>query len=101
MAVSIYPDYPPALTSAQSEYLLSNLKDWSIANGLTVRPSSGLVSENIDPSGVLAVTAPVTLFPSPFPRACFEEARGIQEAYNKLYAAISRNEGWLSEIVQE
>lgn len=101
MAASIYPDYPPALTSAQSEYLLSNLKDWSITNGLVVRPSSALVSQETDPAGVLAVTAPVTLFPSPFPSACFEEARGIQTAYNELYAAISRDEGWLSEIVQE
>lgn len=101
MAASIYPDYPPALTLAQSEYLLSNLKDWSITNGLAVRPSSALVSQDTDPLGVLAITAPVTLFPSPFPRACFEEAREIQTTYNELYAAISRDQGWLSEVVRE
>ena len=101
MAASIYPDYPPDLNSVQSGYLLSNLNDWSIANGLAVRPSQAFVSKEADPSGVLAVTAPVTLFPSLFPRACFQESRDIQKAYNELYAAIARDEVWLGEIVQE
>lgn len=101
MGTSIYPDYPPETTPEQLEYLLSNLKDWSIAHGLAVRPSPTFVAEEIDPSGVLANTAPVTLFPSPFPAACLEEARGIQTAYNELYAAIAEDEEWLREIVEE
>lgn len=101
MAASIYPDYPPSLTSEQSEYLLSNIKDWSILNGLAVRPALSYVSESVDPSRSLAVTAPVTLFPSLFPRACFEEARAIQTAYNELYALVARDERWLQEIVEE
>lgn len=101
MAASIYPDYPPQIDDAQAEYLLSSLKDWSIAHGLAVRPSPAFVAEETDPSGVLANTAPVTLFPSPFPTACFEEARDIQESYNTLYAAIAQDEEWLKEIVEE
>jgi len=101
MAASIYPDYPPSLTSEQSEYLLSTIKDWSILNGLAVRPASSFVPENVDPSRSLAVTAPVTLFPSLFPRACFEEARAIQVAYNELYALVARDEQWLQGIVEE
>ena len=101
MAAAIYPEYPPELSPEQEKYLLSNLNEWSMANGLAVRPSSAFVSQEIDPSGVLAVTAPVTLFPSLFPRACFEEARFIQKAYNELYAAIARDEEWLGEIIQE
>ncbi|KAA6412124.1 MAG: glutathione synthetase large chain [Lasallia pustulata] len=101
MAASIYPDFPPQLTEEQSDYLITTLKDWSIAHGLAVRPSPAFVSKNIDPSGVLAVTAPVTLFPSPFPRSCFEEAKAIQVAYNELYAAIARDEEWLGGIVEE
>ena len=101
MAASIYPDYPPALTQEQSDYLLSNIKDWSILNGLAVRPSSLFVPENMDPSRSLAVTAPVTLFPSLFPRACFDEARAIQTAYNELYASIANDEAWLGEVVKE
>lgn len=101
MAASIYPDFPPQLTEEQSDYLLTSLKDWSIAHGLAVRPSPAFVSEEVDPSGVLATTAPITLFPSPFPRSCFEEARAIQVAYNELYAAIARDEEWLGAIVEE
>ncbi|KAI9877513.1 MAG: hypothetical protein M1830_003709 [Pleopsidium flavum] len=101
MAASIFPDYPPQTTPEQADYLISNLKDWSIAHGLAVRPSPAFVAEELDPSGVLATTAPVTLFPSPFPAACFEEARGIQKSYNELYAAISQDEEWLRECVEE
>ena len=101
MAASIYPPYPPELSPAQFDYLLSNLKDWSILNGLAVRPSFAFVSKDVDPSRSLAVTAPVTVFPSLFPRACFEEARAIQMAYNELYAMIASDESWLQEIVKE
>ena len=101
MAASIYPDYPPSLNAEQSKYLLSNLKDWSILHGLAVRPSQAFVSKEIDPAGSLAVTAPVALFPGLFPRACFEEAKAIQKAYNELYASIASNEDWLREVVEE
>ena len=101
MAASLYPDYPPNLTAEQSNYLLTNLKDWSILNGLAVRPPLSFVSESVDPSRSLAVTAPVTLFPSLFPRVCFEEARAIQKAYNELYALIAKDEEWLQGVVEE
>ena len=101
MATSIYPNYPQTLTSEELEYIISNIKDWSILNGLAVRPSTSFVSEDIDPLRSLATTAPVTLFPSLFPRECFEEARAIQIAYNELYACIANDEKWLGEIVKE
>lgn len=87
--------YPPALTSDQTEYLLSTIRDWALANGLAVRPPSS------NPSTPLIVTAPVTLFPSPFPRECFQEVRDIQTLYNELYALIARDEDWLKRIVEE
>jgi hypothetical protein len=94
-------DYPPTLTASESEQLLSTIKDWSIANGLAVRPPLSLVKSESDPNGILATTAPVTLFPSPFPRVCFDQAKSIQRSYNKLYAAISQDEIFLGSIVQE
>jgi hypothetical protein len=101
MAASIYPDYPPDLTTDQLDYLISDVKDWSILHGLAVRPPISSVPEEVDPSRSLAVTAPVTLFPGLFPRACFEEARSIQGAYNELYAAIATDVQWLGEVVEE
>ena len=93
--------YPPKLTALESGKILSAIKDWSIAHGLTVRPSLSLVKAEADPQNVLATTAPVTLFPSPFPRVCFEQAKSIQSAYNQLYASISQDELFLRDIVQE
>jgi hypothetical protein len=93
--------YPPELSSRETEHLVSTIKDWSIANGLVVRPQLSLVPAEADPHVVLATTAPVTLFPSPFPRVCFEQARAIQKAYNHLYASISRDESFLSRIADE
>lgn len=101
MSRKIYPEYPPDLSEAQLEYLLTNIKDWSIANGLAVRPVTSFVSQEQDPAGSLAVTAPVTLFPSLFPRNCFEQGLEIQTAYNELYAAIASDEPWLKQIVEE
>lgn len=93
--------YPPDISAEESEQLLVIIKDWSIANGLAVRPPSAFVSAEADPHGVLATTAPVTLFPSPFPRLCFEQAKSVQKAYNILYASISQDEAFLKDIVQE
>jgi glutathione synthetase len=101
MASSSAPEYPPALSKEEEQYLLSNLKDWSIAHGLAVRPAPSFVQPSQDPSGVLATTAPVTLFPSLFPRSCFKDGLAIQQSYNELYSAIARDEKWLQAIVEE
>ncbi|KAK4169212.1 putative glutathione synthetase [Cladorrhinum sp. PSN259] len=88
--------YPPALSDSQGkDRLVQTIKDWSIANGLAVRPAVE------DPEGILAINAPVTLFPSPFPTSCFEEAKAIQTSYNELYTRISQDEEFLATLVQE
>ncbi|KAF2114783.1 hypothetical protein BDV96DRAFT_575882 [Lophiotrema nucula] len=101
MAVPNDAQYPPELSPEEEQYLLTNVKDWSIAHGLAVRPAPTFVSQERDPSGVLATTAPVTLFPSIFPRSCFEQGLAIQKAYNELYSAIARDEEWIKGIVEE
>jgi hypothetical protein len=68
---------------------------------LAVRPPLSLVAAEADPQGVLATTAPVTLFPSPFPQVCFDQAKSTQRAYNSLYASIAQDEEFLKDIVQE
>jgi len=93
--------YPPNLHPSEAEQLVATIKDWSIAHGLAVRPPPAVISAEADPQGILATTVPVTLFPSPFPRICFEQAKSIQKAYNKLYASIAQDEGFLEEIVQQ
>ena len=94
-------NYPPKQKSDEISHLMSVIKDWSIAHGLAVRPPPAVVRAEADPYGILATTAPVTLFPSPFPRVCFDEAQSIQEAYNELYASIAQDEEFLESIVGE
>ncbi|KAI9374925.1 hypothetical protein BJX61DRAFT_495978 [Aspergillus egyptiacus] len=101
MVNPVYEDYPPSLNPAQKEFLVRTVKDWATQNGLMVRPAPTFVGKDSDPNGVLATNAPVTLFPSPFPRACFEEAKALQTVYNKLYAAITCNEGWIGKIMED
>lgn len=95
------PDYPPEITSAEGERLTEIVKDWSLANGLTVRPPPAVISAKADPAGILATAVPVTLFPSPFPRVCFDQAIAVQKAYNELYASISQDDAFLAHIVKE
>ncbi|QIW98435.1 hypothetical protein AMS68_003953 [Peltaster fructicola] len=98
---STFSEYPPELSAVQEEYLLTELKDWSISHGLAVRPAPSFVSEDVDPAHVTAVTAPVTLFPSLFPRQCYEQAKAACKAYNELYSAIASDVAWLTPIVEE
>ncbi len=93
--------YPPQPVAEEVVYIASLIKDWSIANGLAVRPPPAFNLGDKDPHNVLATTAPVTLFPSPFPRVCFEQAQGVQKTYNELYVAIANDEEFLKDIVEE
>ena len=93
--------YPPVLDDKESERLIQIIKDWTIGNGLAVRPPTSVAPAEIDTHGVLATSAPVTLFPSPFPQICFEQAKAVQTAYNELYAKISQDEEFISQVVQE
>lgn len=93
--------YPPDVNDAERGRLIEVIKDWAIANGLAVRPPPSLVPAETDPDGVLATNVPVTLFPSPFPQVCFQQAKGVQKAYNELYARVSQDEDFLSSMVKE
>ena len=93
--------YPPVLEGQESERLVEVVKDWTVGNGLAVRPPVSVVAAEVDTRGILATSAPVTLFPSPFPRICFEQAKTVQTAYNELYAKISQDEEFISQVVQE
>jgi len=92
-------NYIDQLPNVQIQQLVSEIKDWTIANGLAVRPPPALVAVENNPNGILAVPAPVTLVPSPFPRACFDEAIAVQTDYNKLYAHAAL-ESWLGPIIE-
>ncbi len=93
--------YPPDVDPLEQEALIQVVKDWTMVHGLAVRPPPAVVAADVDPFGILATSAPVTLFPSPFPRSCFDQARSIQLPYNELYAKISQDEEFLGRIITE
>jgi hypothetical protein len=72
-----------------------------MGNGLAIRPPPAVIPTEVDPTGIAAVNAPVTLFPSPFPRQCFAQAKAVQKTYNELYAFVSRDEEFISDVVQQ
>ncbi|KAK5990083.1 Glutathione synthetase large chain [Cladobotryum mycophilum] len=101
MATLTSGEYPPPLKEAEQEAIIQSTKDWAITNGLAVRPPPTIVSAEVDPAGITAINVPVTLFPSPFPRQCFEQAKSAQKAYNELYASVSRDEAFLEDTVKQ
>ena len=93
--------YPPELTAGEAARLTEAAKDWSAAHGLIVRPPPAIVAAEADPESVLTTPVPVTLFPSPFPKVCFDQGVLVQKSYNQLYAAISQDTEFLAQIVKE
>ncbi|RWA13833.1 hypothetical protein EKO27_g1267 [Xylaria grammica] len=94
-------DYPPEITASEEARLAEVAKDWALAQGLTVRPPPAVIAAETDPQNILATAVPVTLFPSPFPKVCFEQGITVQKVYNELYASISQDEEFLARIVEE
>ncbi|KAI1431592.1 glutathione synthase [Xylaria sp. CBS 124048] len=95
------PNYPPVITANEGARLTEATKDWALAHGLTVRPPPAVIAAEADPQNLLASAVPVTLFPSPFPKVCFEQGVSVQKAYNELYASISQDEAFLARMVKE
>jgi len=93
--------YPPNITSAEREALVRAANDWALAHGLAIRPPQSVVSGEVDSDGITAIHVPLTIFPSPFPRGCFDQAREVQKRYNELYAIISMEEAFLFRALTE
>jgi len=90
--------YPPEITAKALDHLKTAFTDYSLTHGLAVRPSPDFAA---NPSNALSTVAPVSLYPSLFPRKCFEDARQVQEAYNNVYAAVAHDSEWLGKVITE
>ena len=86
--------YPPKLSEQQLSNLIFNIKDHQITHGMLLKYGSDANSVNAVPIGV-------SLFPTLFPEALFEEARELQVVYNKLYAQVANDDDWLFEVLEE
>lgn len=83
----------PALSEKNQAILVEKLLQWSLANGLVMYPP------NFDTYS--ANNAPITLFPTPFPRDLFQTALDVQQTFNKLYVSVVANQKtWLLDVIQ-
>lgn len=78
------------------ESLLTEIKDWQITHGSLLK----LVGYE-EPHTVPARPIGVSVFPTPFPRHCFDEARKVATIFNRLYAAIAEDDAWLKTVLHD
>ncbi|CCH40519.1 Glutathione synthetase [Wickerhamomyces ciferrii] len=83
----------PQLEKSQEESLVDNLLQWSLANGLVIYPPN---FKSYQP-----VSAPTTLYPTPFPKVAFQDAKDVQLLFNELYAKVASDEKFLFGIIDE
>lgn len=83
----------PELSQPQVNDLVEKLQHWSLANGLVMYPPNF--------ESYSASVAPITLFPTPFPKKSFENALAIQKHFNELYInVVTHQKEWLTNILQ-
>jgi hypothetical protein len=95
LMADILPSYPPSLGPEPLSFLVSSLTDYCLSHGIAVRPLQASEGNH------LASHAPVTLFPSLFPRQAWQAALEVQTTYNLLYAKIANDVEWLGRIMDE
>ncbi|OBA24333.1 glutathione synthase [Metschnikowia bicuspidata var. bicuspidata NRRL YB-4993] len=84
----------PALSADNKDLLVEELLQWCLANGLVMYPPNF--------HKFSANNAPITLFPTPFPKDMFERAVAVQKLFNSLYASVvARQKPWLLEVVSK
>ena len=97
--------WPPELSEEQRSELAIQAATYSLAHGVLHLPKLAHGAEDVKsaksdrtlgPSS--AIHAPISLFPSPFPRELFELANRLQKAYNVLYARVAMDELFLDDI---
>lgn len=89
--------YPPAISSNDRQTVLTDAIDWALAHGLVVRPT---VDKQHHFKNQSAVThAPFALYPTPFPRAEFEKAKGLQQPWNTLIHQLSLDDALIKKAM--
>ncbi|TRM62102.1 glutathione synthase [Schizophyllum amplum] len=92
---SLIGQWPPALDEAQVEALSTLATSWALSHGLLYLP----VLSPQPPVPAAAIHAPISLFPSPFPRKLFLQAQRIQRTYNNLYSRIAMDTQFLDSVM--
>jgi hypothetical protein len=81
--------WPPNLPKEKEEELKHLAIDWCSTNGLIVRNQSSFIH------------VPFSLFPSPFPRNCFDFAKDIQPIFNTLVDKVASDSDFINRVISD
>ena len=90
-----FGSWPPSLSPVQLEALTLYATTYAISHGLLYLPPA----EHQPTIPSAAIHAPISLFPSPFPRKLFELGLKLQKTFNILYSRIAMDEEFLDQIM--
>ncbi|KAJ7031646.1 hypothetical protein C8F04DRAFT_1110148 [Mycena alexandri] len=90
-----FSEWPPALSEAQLEDLTLYATTYALSHSLLYLPAV----KPQPPVPNSAIHAPLSVFPSPFPRRLFSLARRLQSTYNILYARIATDVNFLDKVM--
>ncbi|KAF9068612.1 hypothetical protein BDP27DRAFT_1327004 [Rhodocollybia butyracea] len=89
-----FTQWPPHITERDRETLQFRAASYALAHGLLYLPVGA-------PAAVptSAIHAPISLFPTPFPRERFQQAQRLQPLYNTLYSRIAMDDQFLDRVM--
>ena len=93
MEPSSLPPWPPTLSPEQHDHLLLLSATYALSHGFILLPPN----PTHPPTHTIA--APISLFPTPFPRHLYQLAKDIQPIYNALYARIALDWEFLDRVM--
>ncbi|KFH64435.1 glutathione synthetase [Podila verticillata NRRL 6337] len=96
-------DLASTLTEEQLTILKDAALDFALSHGLVVRPPPTPLSKDDPHHAALStgvINAPISLFPTPFPKQAFHNAVQIQPLFSQLVHDISEDDAFLREIME-
>lgn len=92
-------EFPPRIEQEYEKELIENLRAYCLGNGLVLLPPPSKDDKAVKTN--TGVQAPVSLFPTPFPKKLYGEANNVGIIFNELYANISRDIEFIDEVMSE
>ncbi|KAJ3747659.1 hypothetical protein DFH05DRAFT_1441827 [Lentinula detonsa] len=89
-----FTQWPPFISDKDRATLQYRATTYALAHGLLYLSVGAQ-----PPAPTSAIHAPISLFPTPFPRVQFEQAQRLQSIYNVLYSRIAMDTEFLDQIM--
>ncbi|KAF8827950.1 hypothetical protein HHX47_DHR4000858 [Lentinula edodes] len=89
-----FTQWPPLISDKDRNALQYRATSYALAHGLLYLPIGVQ-----PPKLTSAIHAPISLFPTPFPRDQFEQAQRLQSIYNILYSRIAMDIEFLDQTM--